>query len=57
MPEAADAITERRLDEVREAGERTIITACPTCRKRLTRHGIVARDVVDVIEEATRPRT
>jgi Fe-S oxidoreductase len=55
MPEAADAIAEARLVEVREAGESTVVTACPTCKRRLSRDGVQARDLLDVLEEATRP--
>lgn len=57
MPAAADAIADRRLDEVREAGATGLVTACPSCRHRLSRQGVIARDIVDVIEETTRPPT
>ncbi|MSP62497.1 MAG: (Fe-S)-binding protein [Myxococcales bacterium] len=55
MPATADAITARRLEEVHEAGATEVITACATCKRRLTRDGVTARDLVDVLAEATRP--
>jgi Fe-S oxidoreductase len=55
MPATADAITAWRLTEVQEGGGRSVVTACPTCKARLGRDGVVARDLVEVLEEATRP--
>jgi Fe-S oxidoreductase len=55
MPETADAIAAERLGEVREAGVSQVVTACPTCRRRLSRDGVAARDLVEVLEAATRP--
>ena len=56
MPEAADAIASERLAEVKEAGSTRVVTACPACKKRLTQGGVIAQDLVDVLEEATRPK-
>ncbi len=55
MPAAADAIARERLLEVKEVGANKIITACPTCQKRLTRDGVQAVDLVELLEESTRP--
>ncbi len=55
MPETADAISDHRLDEVKEAGLRTLVTACPTCKQRLGRGGVEAIDLVELLEQATRP--
>lgn len=54
-PATSSAIAEHRLQEVREAGVKLIVTSCPTCQKQLTKDGIVARDLIDVLEEVTRP--
>jgi Fe-S oxidoreductase len=54
MPEAADAIADWRLAEPRESGA-PVVTACPTCKRRLSRDGVTVRDLVEVLEEATRP--
>ncbi len=53
-PATADAIAAWRLDEVREAGVGSVITACPTCRRRLESDGVASRSLIDVLEEATR---
>src|SRR5205807_3929228 len=37
MPATAAAIAEHRLTEVKEAGATTVVTACPTCQKQLSR--------------------
>ena len=55
MPETADAIAEARLVEPRESGVRTVVSACAMCKSRLARSGVVSRDLIDVLEEATRP--
>jgi len=55
MPDTAAAIADARLDEVREAEVRTVVTACPTCTDRLARPGLSVRDLIDVLDEATRP--
>jgi Fe-S oxidoreductase len=53
-PETADAMAAWRLTEVKEAGASEVVTACPTCKHRLSRDGVRARDVIEVLEEATR---
>jgi Fe-S oxidoreductase len=52
MPETAAAIASERLAEVREAGAATVVTACPTCRRLLSRDGVVAKDVVEILADA-----
>jgi Fe-S oxidoreductase len=54
MPATADAISEHRLEEVREAGLQRVVTSCATCKQRLTRGGVTALDLVEVLEAATR---
>jgi Fe-S oxidoreductase len=54
MPETADQISDHRLVEVKEASVDTVITACSTCKRRLTRDGVTALDLVDLLEEATK---
>jgi Fe-S oxidoreductase len=54
-PATAAAIAEHRLEEVREAGVRRVVTACPTCRRQLARDGVEVRDLIELVEEATRP--
>jgi Fe-S oxidoreductase len=54
MPETADAIAEHRLAEVKEAGADTVVTACSTCQKRLSRDGVTAIDLVELLSEATK---
>jgi Fe-S oxidoreductase len=56
MPDTASAIASHRLAEVHEAGARKVATSCATCKRMLTREGVVARDVVEIVEEATRER-
>ena len=53
-PDTATAIAHRRLEEVLETSVRQVVTACATCARQLTREGVTARDLVDVLEEATR---
>jgi Fe-S oxidoreductase len=53
-PDTASAIAHRRLEEVLETDVRSVVTACATCARQLTREGVTARDLVDVLEEATR---
>jgi Fe-S oxidoreductase len=54
MPAAAEAISEQRLIEVKEAGADRVVTACATCKKRLTRDGVRAIDLIEALEAATR---
>jgi dimethylglycine catabolism B len=55
MPSTAAAIADDRLREVREAGAQTVVTACPTCEKQLTRGGVTAIDLVELLAKATQP--
>jgi Fe-S oxidoreductase len=52
MPEAAQAIAVQRLAEVREAAATTVVTACATCQRMLTRDGVQAIDLITVLAEA-----
>lgn len=54
MPDVADKIAEHRLGEVREAGVKTVVTSCPTCKKMLGRGNVEAIDLVELLAEATR---
>jgi Fe-S oxidoreductase len=54
MPATADAISEARLVEPREAGVKEVVTACATCKRRLTRDGTTAIDLVELLADATR---
>jgi Fe-S oxidoreductase len=54
MPDTADAIADHRLEEVREAGVREVVTACATCKRRLSRGDVKAVDVIELLETATR---
>ncbi len=54
MPATADAISDHRLEEVKEAGLDRVVTACATCKRRLTRDGVTAIDLVELLDEATR---
>lgn len=54
MPAAADAIADHRVEEVKEAGVDTVVTACATCKRRLTRAGVTAIDLVDLLADATK---
>lgn len=54
MPETARAIADHRLTEVREAKVATVVTACPTCKRQLSRDDVKAVDLVELLAEATR---
>jgi Fe-S oxidoreductase len=54
MPNTADAISEHRLEEVKEAGLDRVITACATCKRRLGRSGVNAIDLIELLADATR---
>jgi Fe-S oxidoreductase len=47
MPGVAEAASRRLATSLREAGARTVITACPTCRSMLSGHEDL--EVVDLI--------
>jgi Fe-S oxidoreductase len=53
-PATARAVAEHRLEEVREAGLETVVTACGTCKRQLGQSGVVVRDIIEILEEATR---
>jgi Fe-S oxidoreductase len=55
MPGTAATIAEQRLTEVKQAGATSVITACPTCEKQLSRDKIQAIDIVELLERATAP--
>ncbi len=55
LPATADSIASARLQEVKEAGASKVVTACPTCVKRLTRDGVEALDLIELLEASTRP--
>lgn len=60
MPAVADAMARRRLREVASAGGGTVVTSCGTCKHMLARNapnGVQVRDLVEVLEERTRPPT
>ncbi|HEX6837232.1 MAG TPA: (Fe-S)-binding protein [Polyangia bacterium] len=54
MPDAARAIADQRLGEVREARVSTVVTACPTCKRQLARDDVQAIDLVELLAEATK---
>lgn len=54
-PRLASAIAAHRRVEVLEAGVKLVVTSCPTCKRQLAGDGIEVRDLVEVLEEATRP--
>lgn len=54
MPETAEAMADARLVEVKEAGLDRVVTACPTCAARLSRGGVTALSLVEVLDAATR---
>jgi Fe-S oxidoreductase len=57
MPQVADAMARRRLDEVVRAGGGTVVTACGTCKHMLARNapeGVIVRDLVEYVESRTR---
>jgi Fe-S oxidoreductase len=53
-PEAARAVAAERLDEVRETGVDTLVTASVVCEEQLGENpgGIVVRDLAEVLAEA-----
>jgi Fe-S oxidoreductase len=53
MPATADAISDRRLEEVHQAGVPRVVTACSTCKRRLGRGGVTAIDLVELLDQAT----
>jgi Fe-S oxidoreductase len=53
MPNTADAIAEHRLREVRETDTREVVTACATCKRRLSRGDVKAVDLIDLLHDAT----
>jgi Fe-S oxidoreductase len=55
MPATAAAIASDRLTEVKQAGATTVVTACPTCQKQLSRDQIQAIDIVELLHDATTP--
>jgi Fe-S oxidoreductase len=55
MPEVADEIARERLLEPKEAGVDRVITACGTCKQRLSRDGIEAIDLLELLDRVTRP--
>jgi Fe-S oxidoreductase len=55
MPATADAIASHRLTEVKEAGVGRVVTSCATCKQRLGRDGVTALDLIEALEDATRP--
>jgi Fe-S oxidoreductase len=55
MPETAREIAGRRLEEAREAGARTVITACPRCRKQFSAAGIEALDLLRLLHAQSQP--
>ncbi len=55
MPKTAAAIARARLSEVHEAGLQRVVTGCATCQRQLHREGIVAYDLIEMVEQATRP--
>jgi Fe-S oxidoreductase len=54
MPSTAESIAETRLTEVREAGATTVVTSCSSCKRQLTRGGVTAIDLVDLLAEAVK---
>jgi Fe-S oxidoreductase len=57
MPQVADAMARRRLDEVARAGGGTVVTACGTCKHMLARNApenVIVRDLVEYVESKTR---
>jgi Fe-S oxidoreductase len=53
MPDTAEQIAAHRLEEVHEANGNRIVTACSTCRGRLTQKGVIAEDLIEVLVRAT----
>jgi Fe-S oxidoreductase len=54
MPATADAIAANRLAEPKEAGVPRVVTACATCKRRLSRDGVTAVDLVELLADATK---
>jgi Fe-S oxidoreductase len=54
MPEAARAIADHRLVELREAKVSTVVTACSTCKRMLARDDVEAIDLVELLDAATK---
>ena len=60
MPDVADGMARRRLREVADAGGGVVATSCATCKHMLERNappGVEVRDVVELVEERSRPAT
>lgn len=60
MPTVADDMARRRLREVAQAGGGTVVTSCGTCKHMLARNapaGVTVRDLVELVEEKSRPAT
>jgi Fe-S oxidoreductase len=55
MPATAAAIAAERVVEAKEASIDTIVTACATCERQLSREGITAIDLIALLDEATAP--
>jgi Fe-S oxidoreductase len=54
MPDVADGMARRRLDEVVRAGGGTVVTTCPTCRFMLARNappGVIVRELGELLLE------
>jgi Fe-S oxidoreductase len=60
MPQVADEMARRRLHEIAHKGGGTVVTSCGTCKHMLARNAptnVAVRDLVEIIEERTRPAT
>lgn len=57
MPSTASAIADHRLTEVKEAHADTVVTSCSSCKKQLTRDGVTAVDLIELLNAATTPAT
>ncbi len=55
MPETSEKIAEHRLKEVRASEVRTVVTGCPTCKRRLGGEGVRVLDLVEHLANATDP--
>jgi len=54
MPSAADDMSRRRLREIAEAGGKTVVTSCATCKHMLARNapdGIEVRELIEYVNE------
>lgn len=59
LPEVADAMAGRQLAEVAAAGGGQVVTSSRMCARMLARNapaGVVVRELVELLEERTRPR-